>query len=156
MKKIVTIKELEKIVAGLKAEGKKIVLANGCFDIIHVGHVRYLKDAKSRGDILVVAINDDNSTRKLKGPGRPIFNENERAELIGSYDFVDYVTIFTGLRVDEVLRRLQPHVHAKGTDYTAETVPERDVVLGYGGEIAICGDKKTHSTRDIIKEIQNL
>jgi len=129
------------------------VLANGCFDLIHVGHIRYLKESKKRGDILVVALNSDSSVRKLKGKGRPILSENQRAEIISSFSFVDYVTFFKEKNVERVLRTLKPHVHAKGSDYSVETVPERDTVREYGGEIAITGGPKIKSTSEVIEEI---
>jgi len=138
----------------LKAAGRRIVFANGCFDLLHVGHVRYLRGAKALGDVLVVALNDDASVRALKGPGLPITPQDERAELLAALDGVDFVTLFGGRTVSELLLLLKPHVHAKGTDYTRETVPERDVVLSYGGEIAIAGDPKDHSTREIIEKMK--
>ena len=130
-----------------------MVLANGCFDLIHVGHIRYLKESKKRGDILVVALNSDSSVRKLKGKGRPILLEDQRAEIISSFTFVDYITFFNETKVDRVLMNLKPHVHAKGSDYSAETVPERDTVKEYGGEIAITGGPKIKSTSEVIAEI---
>jgi len=130
-----------------------VVLANGCFDLIHVGHIRYLKESKKRGDILVVALNSDSSVRKLKGKGRPILLEDQRAEIISSFTFVDYITFFNETKVDRVLMNLKPHVHAKGSDYSAETVPERDTVKEYGGEIAITGGPKIKSTSEVIAEI---
>lgn len=153
MKKIHLLPELKKIVARHKQAGKRIVLANGCFDLIHAGHIRYLKDSKSKGDILVVALNSDSSVRRLKGKGRPILPEKERAEIIGSFSFVDYVTFFDESKVDAVLLALKPHVHAKGSDYTADTVPEKDTVKEYGGEIAITGGPKIKSTSEVIQEI---
>ncbi len=153
MQKIKKREQLKKIIERLKKSGKKIVFANGCFDLIHVGHIRFLKSAKKKGDILVVGINSDSSTRKLKGKGRPIINEKQRAEILASFEFVDYVTIFNEITVEKTLKILKPHYHAKGTDYTKDTVPEREVSLKYGIKIAIVGDKKRHSTKDIIKEI---
>lgn len=152
--KLVSLEELKKITASLKEKGKRIVLANGCFDIIHVGHVRYLRDAKSRGDVLIVALNSDESVKSLKGEGRPIMNQLDRAEILSSFEFVDYILIFEERDVSKILLELKPHIHAKGSDYTEETVPERDVVLSYGGEIAICGGKKVRSSSKIIKEIK--
>ncbi len=152
-KKIHSLSKLKKIVESLKKKGKKIVLANGSFDLIHVGHVRYLKEAKTLGDILVVAINSDKSVKLYKGEKRPIIPENERAEIVSSFEFVDYVVIFDEKDVKKVLLNLKPHIQVKGTDYTEESVPERDVVLSYGGEIKIAGDKKEHSSRDIISTI---
>jgi rfaE bifunctional protein nucleotidyltransferase chain/domain len=137
-----------------KAKGSRIVLANGCFDILHAGHVRYLEGARALGDVLVVAINSDAQVTRLKGAGRPILREAERAELVASLQVVDLVTIFTEPTVTELLLGLKPDVHAKGTDYSVETVPERDVVRSYGGRVAIVGDPKDHSTSEILKRLQ--
>lgn len=153
MKKTQLLPELAKIIKKHKQDGDRIVLANGCFDLIHAGHVRYLKDSKSRGDILVVALNSDSSVRHLKGKGRPVLLEKERAEIIASFSFVDYVTFFDEAKVDGVLKALKPHVHAKGSDYTVDTVPEKETVNNYGGEIAITGGPKIKSTSDVIEEI---
>ena len=153
MRKTHHLPELAKIIENHKKNGDRIVLANGCFDLIHAGHIRYLKDSKARGDILVVALNSDSSVRRLKGKGRPILPEKERAEIIAAFDFVDYVTFFDEAKVDGVLLALKPHVHAKGSDYTADTVPERETVKGYGGEIAITGGPKIKSTSEVIEEI---
>lgn len=153
--KLVPLNRLKEITESLKEKGKKIILANGCFDIIHVGHVRYLRDAKSRGDVLIVALNSDKSVKLLKGEGRPLMNELERAEILSSFEFVDYIVIFDEKDVSRVLLELKPHVHAKGSDYTEETVPEREIVLSYGGEIAICGGKKVRSSSKIIREIKS-
>lgn len=153
--KLISLEQLRKIVDLLKEKGKKIVLANGCFDIIHVGHVRYLRDAKSRGDVLIVALNSDESVRSLKGVGRPLMSQWERAEILSSFEFVDYIIIFDEKDVSKILMELRPHIHAKGSDYTEETVPERNVVLSYGGEIAICGGKKVRSSSKIINEIKS-
>jgi rfaE bifunctional protein nucleotidyltransferase chain/domain len=139
----------------LKGEGKKIVFANGCFDILHVGHVRYLYGAKQCGDVLVVAVNSDKSVAKLQKHDRPIIPDRERAEILEALDMVDYVTLFDEPTVDSLLRKLKPHVQAKGTDYTKESVPEHETVSSYGGEIAIVGDPKDHSSRDIIEKISN-
>jgi rfaE bifunctional protein nucleotidyltransferase chain/domain len=133
--------------------GKKVVLANGCFDILHVGHLRYLKGARSLGDVLVVAINSDQSVRAIKDPGRPILDERERVALVSALECVDYVVLFDEPDVTRVLKTLRPAVHAKGTDYTEETVPERDVVRAHGGDVRITGDAKDHSTREIIQRI---
>lgn len=130
-----------------------MVLANGCIDLIHVGHIRYLKESKKKGDILVVALNSDSSVRRLKGVGRPILLEQERAEIISSFYFVDYVTFFSEKQVDGVLLALKPHVHAKGSDYSVDTVPERETVKRYGGETAITGGPKIKSTSEVIEEI---
>ena len=130
----------------LKKQGKKIIFANGCFDILHVGHVRYLQEAKTLGDVLVVAVNDDASMRSLKGKGHPFMPEEERMEILAALRCTDYITLFSEKTVDNLLLHLRPHVQAKGTDYTVETVPERETDMSYGGEIAITGDKKTHSS----------
>jgi D-glycero-beta-D-manno-heptose 1-phosphate adenylyltransferase len=145
------LRQLEDLPAIL--QGKKIVLANGCFDIIHVGHLRYLRDARALGDTLVVAINSDKSVRLIKDAGRPILQESDRVELVSALRYVDYVVLFDEPNVSRVLDVLRPAVHAKGTDYTEETVPERDRVKQYGGEIRITGDPKNHSTRDLIRKI---
>jgi D-glycero-beta-D-manno-heptose 1-phosphate adenylyltransferase len=151
--KIRTLEELRIVVSDARSSGKRVVFANGCFDLLHVGHIRYLRDAASRGDVLVVAINGDRSVRALKGEGRPLADENERAELIAALEFVHWVTIFNDATVDRLLLELRPDVHAKGTDYTAQSVPERSTVLSYGGTVAIAGDSKDHSTRDLIGTI---
>jgi len=130
-----------------------VVLTNGCFDILHVGHVRYLEEARKLGDVLVVALNSDKSMRLIKDPGRPILSENERVSLVSALRCVDHVVLFDEPDVSHVLEVLRPAIHAKGTDYTEETVPERDKVLAYGGEVRIAGDPKNHSTRDIIEQI---
>ena len=144
---------LEAAVARARADGRTIALANGCFDLLHVGHVRYLQGAAAEADCLVVAVNSDASVAGLKGPGRPILNERERAELVAALRGVEYVVIFGDATVEPLLRRLQPDVHCKGTDYTVETVPERAVVAAYGGRTAIVGDPKTHATRTLIARI---
>ena len=138
-----------------KAKGARIVLANGCFDVLHVGHVRYLDGARALGDVLVVGINSDAEVARLKGEGRPILAERERAELVASLESVDLVTIFEEPTVTELLLAIRPHVHAKGTDYTEETVPERDVVRSYGGSVRIVGDPKDHSTSEILKKVSS-
>ena len=137
-------------VAIARKKGARIVMANGCFDILHVGHVRYLQAARALGDLLVVGINADAQVRALKGAGRPFMPERERAEVIASLRAVDLVTIFPEPTVEELLRAIRPDVHAKGTDYTADTVPERDVVRSYGGRVQIVGDPKDHSSTEII------
>jgi D-glycero-beta-D-manno-heptose 1-phosphate adenylyltransferase len=136
-----------------RGEGKRLVLANGCFDLLHVGHVRYLQGARSLGDVLLVGINSDSSVTRLKGPGRPIVTAAERAELLGSLAAVDGVVIFEEDTADALVRALQPSVHAKGTDYTAESVPEGAAVREAGGRVAIAGDPKSHATRDLIRLI---
>lgn len=138
-----------------RRNGAKIVLANGCFDLLHVGHIRYLEAAKRLGDILVVGINSDEQVRKLKGANRPLMPENERAEIISSLRFVDLVTIFPEQTVVELIRAIRPDIHAKGTDYTIETVPEREIVREYGGRTAIVGDPKNHSTTELIALVEN-
>jgi len=149
--KLRTLDELPALMAG-----KKVVLANGCFDILHVGHVRYLEGARKLGDALVVAINSDRSVHALKGPGRPILNENERAALVSALRCVDHVVVFDEPDVTRVLDTLRPAIHAKGTDYTEATVPEREKVLAYGGQVRITGDPKDHSTKDLIRRIQEI
>ncbi len=146
--------ELARRVEQLKAAGKRVVFTNGGFDLIHVGHVRTLKGARDCGDALVVALNSDASIQRNKGPSLPIIPAAERAEMVAALECVDLVTVFDDPRVDGLLLRLKPHVHAKGTDYTKETVPERETVLSYGGEVAITGDPKAHSTSWIIKKIR--
>ena len=137
-----------------RSRGGKIVLANGCFDLIHAGHIRYLQGARALGDILIVGINSDKQVRLLKGEGRPFMPENERAEIISALRCVDFVTIFPEATVTELLLAIQPDFHAKGTDYTEETVPEREIVLSYGGKVAIVGDPKDHSSTDIIQTVK--
>lgn len=154
MKKRHTLDELKKIIPEEKKRGKRVVLANGCFDLIHVGHVRYLKEAKDQGDILLVALNSDRSVQLLKGKGRPILNEEERVAIVGSFSFVDHVTVFDEVNVERILLELKPDVHAKGSDYTEKTVPERETVLSYGGRIAITGGPKVKSTSEIIQDIR--
>lgn len=151
--KIVARDELVQRISADRAAGRTIAFANGCFDLLHVGHVRYLESAAREADVLVVAINDDASVRKLKGEGRPILSAHDRAELVAALRCVDYVVIFPEPTVGPLLTTLQPDVHCKGTDYTLESVPERDIVRGYGGRIAIVGDPKDHSTRDLLARI---
>lgn len=136
-----------------KEKGSRVVLANGCFDVLHVGHIRYLQGAKAMGDFLVVGINSDSQVAVLKGRGRPVMTERERAEMVASVAAVDLVTIFDDPTVENLLLALRPDIHAKGTDYTEETVPERDVVRSYGGRVAIVGDPKTHSTSEILDQL---
>ena len=137
----------------LRREGKRIAFANGCFDLLHVGHVRYLEGAREQGDVLVVGVNGDVAVRELKGPGRPLMSAEARASLIGALEPVDYVVIFDDLTAEGVLRDLRPHVQCKGTDYTEQTVPERAVMESLGGEVRIVGDAKDHSTREALAEI---
>lgn len=148
--------ELKGIIEKEKKAGKKVVFGNGCFDIVHVGHVRYLKGAKELGDILIVAVNDDSSVTGLGKRKEVVTPAAERAEIISAIDCVDYVILFGESTVENLLFTLKPHIHAKGTDYTEGSVPERDIVLSYGGKVAIVGDPKDHSTRDIIRTIKNL
>jgi rfaE bifunctional protein nucleotidyltransferase chain/domain len=145
------------VVAQTKAAreaGQTIVLANGCFDVLHAGHIRYLQGAHELGDVLVVAINADKEVTALKGAGRPILSEHDRAELVAAIEGVDFVTIFDEPTVEQLLLAIQPDVHVKGTDYTEETVPERDVVRSFGGRVAIVGDPKNHSTSEILKRFK--
>jgi rfaE bifunctional protein nucleotidyltransferase chain/domain len=137
----------------LRREGRRIVFANGCFDILHVGHVRYLEEARRCGDVLVAGVNSDRAVAALKGAGRPILSAEGRAELVAALESVDYVAIFDELTAAEILLDLLPDVHCKGTDYSAETVPERAVVKSFGGEVRIVGDAKNHSTRELLAEI---
>ena len=150
-RKILERRQLRTRVEEWRRAGERIVLANGNFDLLHVGHVRYLRGAKELGGKLVVAINSDASVRVLKGEARPIMPEEERAEIVAALSDVDAVVIFPELDVRALIRELRPDIQAKGTDYTAETVPERDVVGEYGGRVAIVGDAKDHSTSEIIR-----
>ena len=145
--------ELVQRVNELRSEGAAIVFANGCFDLFHVGHLRYLEGAAALGDVLVVAINSDRQARELKGEDRPFTPENERAEIVAALKCVDFVTVFDEPTVEELLLALKPDFHAKGTDYTADTVPEREVVRTYGGTVAIVGDPKDHSSTEIIERL---
>ncbi len=145
--------ELIKRVAAAREAGARIVLANGCFDVLHVGHVRYLAGARELGDVLVVGINSDEQVALQKGDGRPVMPAIERAEIVAALESVSFVTIFNESTVEELLLALKPDVHAKGTDYTTDTVPERDVVRSYGGQVAIVGDLKDHSTSAIIARL---
>ena len=138
-------------VAASRANGGTIVLANGCFDLLHVGHVRYLAGAKALGDVLIVGINSDEHAHKLKGPGRPFLPQNERAELISALRCVDFVTIFDEPTVEELIRAIKPDFHAKGTDYSIDSVPEREIVRELGGKVAIVGDPKDHSSTRLIE-----
>jgi rfaE bifunctional protein nucleotidyltransferase chain/domain len=150
---VVTEAELLSLVTNDRRQGRTIALANGCFDILHVGHVRYLDGASREADRLVVAINDDASVRRLKGNGRPLVPAAARAEVVAALRGVDYVVVFPDQTVDRLLGMLKPDVHCKGTDYTLETVPEREAVRAYGGRVAIVGDPKDHSTRDLLARI---
>lgn len=146
--------ELVKVVSAKRSDGALITLANGCFDLIHAGHIRYLSGAKDLGGFLVVAINSDRQVGNLKGEGRPFIPEQERAEIVSSLRFVDAVTIFDEPTVDALIDAIRPDVHAKGTDYTVDTVPERERVLNYGGQVAIVGDPKDHSSTDLISIVR--
>lgn len=152
---VVTEAQLIDAVARERAAGRSIAFANGCFDLLHVGHVRYLQGAAAEADCLVVAVNDDASVGGLKGPGRPVQNGADRAELVAALRGVDYVVLFTEPDVSRLLTLLRPDVHCKGTDYTVETVPERAIVQAYGGRTAIVGDPKQHNTRELIARIAN-
>jgi rfaE bifunctional protein nucleotidyltransferase chain/domain len=153
--KIRKTNELKEIVRRLQAGGKIVVFANGCFDLLHVGHVRYLAGAKSLGDILIVGINGDDGIAALKGDGRPLQGARERMEIVASLACVDYCLVFDSPTVDGILEELKPDIHAKGTDYTEDSVPEKNTVMSYGGRVAIAGDPKDHSSRDLIKTIVN-
>jgi rfaE bifunctional protein nucleotidyltransferase chain/domain len=151
--RVVSEPELVDAVAEQRAAGRRIAFANGCFDLLHVGHVRYLHGAAAQADRLVVAVNDDDSERRLKGPGRPVLPAADRAELVAALRGVDYVVIFRDATVERLLTLLKPDVHCKGTDYTVETVPERAVVAAYGGRTAIVGDPKGHATTDLLARV---
>ena len=153
MAPLVGIEEAARQAAEWRGRGRRVVLANGCFDLLHVGHVRYLSAARGLGDALVVGLNSDASVRRLKGPGRPVMPADERAELIGALASVDLVVVFDEDSADTLIARLRPDVHAKGTDYTEASVPERAAVLAAGGRVAIAGDPKSHATRDLIAAI---
>ena len=153
-KKILSRDGLREVLEKHRRAGRKIVLANGVFDLLHVGHVRYLQAARAEGDVLVVAINSDASTRKLKGKGRPILTERARATLVAALEAVHYVVTFDEANVESLLREFQPDVHAKGTDYSAETVPEQELAKLLGIRVAIVGDPKNHSTRDLLARVR--
>jgi rfaE bifunctional protein nucleotidyltransferase chain/domain len=146
--------EIRARVESARLAGKTVALANGCFDILHVGHVRYLEGARAEADLLVVGVNGDASVARLKGAGRPILDEAERARLVAALRCVDHVVVFPEDDVTQLLLALRPEVHCKGTDYTVETVPERDVVKSYGGRVAIVGDPKHHDTRALLQRIR--
>ena len=154
--KIVQRKWLRGKVAEHKERGQRVVFANGCFDTLHVGHVRYLEGARREGDLLVVGVNADSSVCKLKGPGRPILDENARALLVGALRAVDYVVLFSEPSVESLLEELGPNVHAKGTDYTLESVPERATAARLGIRVAIVGDHKDHSTRELLESLRKV
>lgn len=152
--KLATLEEAKARVAQARAEGKSVAFANGCFDVLHVGHIRYLQGARAEGDLLVVAINGDASVRRLKGPDRPVMPEGDRALLVAGLRSVDLVVVFPEDDVSRLLLALRPDVHCKGTDYTTETVPEREVVRSYGGRVAIVGDAKDHDTRALLARLR--
>jgi rfaE bifunctional protein nucleotidyltransferase chain/domain len=152
--KVLVEEELVKRIKADREAGRTVAFANGCFDVLHVGHVRYLAGAAAQADRLIVAVNDDQSVKGLKGAGRPILSAADRAEIVAALDGVDYVVTFVDPNVNRLLELLRPDVHCKGTDYTVDTVPERHTVLGYGGRVAIVGDPKDHSTRDLISRIK--
>jgi len=149
--------ELTRRIVDLRATGRRIAFANGHFDMLHVGHLRYLQGARAEGDVLIVGVNDDESVRRLKGPGRPIMPAAERAELVAALEPVDFVVIFSGDSPGPLLAEMEPHVHCKGPDYESpEGVPEYEVVRAYGGSTALVGDPKDHSTTDLIARVRNL
>ena len=153
---ILSRKELVTRINAERKIGSRVVLANGCFDVLHVGHVRYLAGARELGDVLVVGVNSDEQVARLKGPGRPVLPARERAELVAALESVTYVTVFHEPTVEALLLALKPDIHAKGTDYTVDSVPERDVVRSYGGRVAIVGDPKDHSTSAILTRLGGL
>jgi D-glycero-beta-D-manno-heptose 1-phosphate adenylyltransferase len=150
---VLSLAALEPLLAADRAAGRTIAFANGVFDLLHVGHVRYLQGAAAEGDRLIVAVNSDVSVKRLKGDGRPILDERSRAEMVAALRGIDYVIIFDADTVGDLLLRLKPDVHCKGTDYTVDSVPERAIVLAYGGRTAIVGDPKDHSTRDLLARL---
>lgn len=152
--KIVARDVLREKLAEHQRQGRSIVFANGCFDTLHVGHIRYLEGARREGEILVVGVNADSSVCHLKGPGRPILNENARAQLVAALRSVDYVVLFAEPNVETLLEELRPDVHAKGTDYSADTVPERAIAERLGIRVAIVGDPKDHSTRELLASVR--
>ena len=154
MSKILDLPALKQIIDREKANGKRIVFTNGCFDVLHVGHVRYLKESRASGDILIVGLNSDSSVRKLKGDGRPVLDQKDRAKLLSALQCVDYVIIFEDDTVDRLLIELKPHLHCKGGDYTPETVPEKETVKHYGGATSITGGQKVQSTRWLFEDIK--
>jgi len=154
MGRVVSETELVAIAAAERDAGRTIAFANGCFDVLHVGHIRYLAGAAHEADRLIVAVNNDVSVHGLKGEGRPLMDEAARAELVAALRDVDYVVLFGDRSVDRLLQAIKPDVHCKGTDYTVDTVPERDTVNAYGGRIAIVGDPKDHSTRDLVAKLR--
>ncbi len=153
MGRVLAEPDLLRAIADDRRGGRSIAFANGCFDLLHVGHIRYLQGAAAEADRLVVAVNADRSVAALKGPGRPVLPEADRAELVSAVRGVDYVVLFQEATAERLLQALRPDVHCKGTDYTLDTVPERAVVQAYGGRIAIVGDPKRHATRDLVARI---
>lgn len=147
-------RDLAEAIARERAAGRTIAFANGCFDMLHVGHIRYLQGAANEADVLVVGINGDESVCELKGAGRPLMNEAERAEIIAAIRGVSYVTIFSERSPGRLIGDLKPDVHCKGTDYTPDSVPEADIVRSYGGRIAIVGDPKDHSTTELLEKLR--
>jgi D-glycero-beta-D-manno-heptose 1-phosphate adenylyltransferase len=154
MARIVTETELDALVAADRAAGRSVAFANGCFDLLHVGHVRYIAGAAAEADRLIVAVNDDGAVEAMKGPGRPVLDAASRAELVAALRGVDYVVVFPDATVARLLERFRPDVHCKGTDYTVDTVPERETVRAYGGRIAIVGDPKDHSTTELLEKLR--
>jgi len=153
MDKVLDLDGARAVAQRARSQGRRVVLANGCFDLLHVGHVRYLAAARGLGDVLIVGLNSDASVRRLKGPGRPLVPAAERAEILAALESVDHVVVFDDDTADRLVASLRPAVHAKGTDYTRESVPEAPAVRAAGGEVAIAGDPKQHSSRDLIAEI---
>ncbi len=153
--KIATLSELRPLLAERRRAGRRVALANGCFDILHVGHVRYLNASRREADVLVVGVNADDSVRRLKGPGRPVLAQDERAQLVAALRAVDHVVVFPEDDVRVLLDELRPDVHCKGTDYTVDSVPERELVRAYGGRVAIVGDPKQHDTRALLARLRS-
>jgi rfaE bifunctional protein nucleotidyltransferase chain/domain len=154
--KIGTLEDVKERVESARSAGRTVALANGCFDVLHVGHVRYLAAARAEADVLVVGVNGDASVRRLKGPGRPLLPENDRAVMVAALESVDHVLVFPEDDAGALLLALKPDVHCKGTDYAPDTVPERDVVRSYGGRVAIVGDPKDHDTRRLIERVRSV
>lgn len=152
--KLRSLEQLKDLVSKQKSEGHRVVFANGCFDVLHVGHVRYLQEAREKGDILIVGLNSDASVRRLKGEGRPVLDQDARAILLGALECVDFIVIFEDDTVDRLLIELKPHLHCKGSDYSPETVPEKETVKQYGGATSITGGGKVQSTRWLFEEIR--
>jgi D-glycero-beta-D-manno-heptose 1-phosphate adenylyltransferase len=153
MDKVLDLDGARAVAQRARSQGRRVVLANGCFDLLHVGHVRYLAAARGLGDLLIVGLNSDASVRRLKGAGRPLMPAAERAEILAALEAVDHVVVFDDDTADRLVTSVQPAVHAKGTDYTRESVPEGPAVRAAGGEVAIAGDAKQHSSRDLIAQI---